>query len=177
MRTALARLDRAMDQAVEHTGLANDAERQEALLSQIGALFNTSALLDLHPPVPWEPEPPQPSIAMRALLAPADEEDELRRPAASPVDIMQRSSLDQGRPRLLGPGHRGALRAPRGRHRPRDRRPGRHVQGVPLLWKLEAKAHALIEAAYLEHGIVDTGQFPVIPPAEKVLSVNGSHVG
>ncbi|WP_066372323.1 hypothetical protein [Herbidospora mongoliensis] len=177
MRTALARLDRAMDQAVEHTGLANDADRQEALLSQIGALFNTSALLDLHPPVPWEPEPPQPSIAMRALLAPADEEDEQRRPVASPVDIMQRSSWIKAARAYWD-------QAIEERFVPRAADIARET-GVPIdmckeyrsLWKLEAKAHALIEAAYLEHGIVDTGQFPVIPPAEKVLSVNGSHVG
>ncbi|WP_062428275.1 hypothetical protein [Herbidospora daliensis] len=177
MRAALARLDRAMDQAVEHTGLANDAERQEALLSQIGALFNTSALLDLHPPVPWEPEPEQPGIAMRALMAPADEEDELRRqPAASPVDIMQRSSWIKAARAYWD-------QAIEERFVPRAADIARET-GVPLdmakefrsLWKLEAKAHALIEAAYLEHGIVDTGQFPAIP-AERVLSVNGAHAG
>src|SRR4051794_3248738 len=56
MRGALAKLDKAMDQAVEHTGLAVDQGRQEALLAQIAALYNTSALIDADPRVPWEPE-------------------------------------------------------------------------------------------------------------------------
>jgi hypothetical protein len=42
------------------------------------------------------------------------------------------------------------------------------------LWKLEPKAHALIEAAYNEHGIVDTGTFPAIVTPDPVLTVNGS---
>ena len=54
MRAALARLDKAMDQAVEHTGLAVDQQRQEALLAQIAALYNTTALIDADPRVPWE---------------------------------------------------------------------------------------------------------------------------
>ncbi|MDX3111678.1 hypothetical protein [Nonomuraea angiospora] len=45
MRAALAKLDKAMDQAVEHTGLAVDQGRQEALLAQIAALYNTTAPL------------------------------------------------------------------------------------------------------------------------------------
>jgi hypothetical protein len=45
------------------------------------------------------------------------------------------------------------------------------------LWKLEPKAHALVEAAFREHGILDTGNLPVIPaPEEPVLTVNGSSV-
>src|SRR5690606_8134803 len=40
MRAALAKLDRAMDRAVEYAGLAVDEERQKALLAQIGALYN-----------------------------------------------------------------------------------------------------------------------------------------
>ncbi|TDB94104.1 hypothetical protein E1267_43025, partial [Nonomuraea longispora] len=56
VRVALSKLDKAMDQAVEHTGLAVDASRQEALLAQIAALYNTSALIDADPRVPWEPE-------------------------------------------------------------------------------------------------------------------------
>ncbi|TDD18401.1 hypothetical protein, partial [Nonomuraea diastatica] len=56
MRVALSKLDKAMDQAVEHTGLAVDQGRQEALLAQIAALYNTSALIDADPRVPWEPE-------------------------------------------------------------------------------------------------------------------------
>jgi hypothetical protein len=42
------------------------------------------------------------------------------------------------------------------------------------LWKLEPRAHALLEAAYNEHGIVDTGTFPAIETPEPVLTVNGS---
>ena len=45
------------------------------------------------------------------------------------------------------------------------------------LWKLEPRAHALIEAAYNEHGIIDTGTFPAIETQEKVLTVNGASHG
>lgn len=56
-----------------------------------------------------------------------------------------------------------------------------HETGVSLatareyraLWKLEPKAHALLEAAFHEHGIIDTGTFPAIE-TEQVLTVNGS---
>lgn len=65
MRAALGKLDRAMDRAVEHSGLAVDSARQEALLSQIGALYNTSALIDLTPPVPWASEPEEPPARPR----------------------------------------------------------------------------------------------------------------
>ena len=57
-----------------------------------------------------------------------------------------------------------------------------HETGISLatareyraLWKLEPKAHTLIEAAYNEHGIVDTGTFPAIVTPDPVLAVNGS---
>lgn len=59
-----------------------------------------------------------------------------------------------------------------------------HETGVSLatareyraLWKLEPKAHALLEAAFHEHGIIDTGTFPAIE-TEHVLTVNGSSPG
>ncbi|MFC7583993.1 hypothetical protein ACFQYP_09690 [Nonomuraea antimicrobica] len=57
MRAALAKLDKAMDQAVEHTGLAVDQQRQEALLAQIAALYNTTALIDAAPASPGSPRP------------------------------------------------------------------------------------------------------------------------
>lgn len=41
---ALARLDKAMNQAVEHTGLSNDESRQQALLAQIDSLNSTGVL-------------------------------------------------------------------------------------------------------------------------------------
>ncbi|GII76337.1 hypothetical protein Sru01_13190 [Sphaerisporangium rufum] len=205
MRAALARLDRVMDQAVEHTGLAVDQARQEALLSQIGALYNTSALIDLRPPVPWEPEePPAPQAlpvadakgrAAAHLDDDEDEEAEMVEPVPPVVDTAQRAAL---------------MRAARQywdkqierRFVPRAADIARET-GVSLaaareyraLWKLEPRAHALIEAAYNEHGIVDTGTFPaiVVPDgaepepeqekapragrAEPALSVNGVRPG
>ncbi|HEY9371014.1 hypothetical protein [Streptomyces sp.] len=44
LRAAFARLDKVMDQAVEHTGLADDETRQAALLAQIDALNSTGEL-------------------------------------------------------------------------------------------------------------------------------------
>ncbi|WP_283138078.1 hypothetical protein [Rhizohabitans arisaemae] len=179
MRAALARLDRAMDQAVEHTGLAVDTERQEALLRQIGALYNTSTLIDLKPPVPWEPEPEPPSAAMSLAMSLAEDEAEefkmLDAPAAPlVVNTAQRATL---------------LRAAREywdsqierKHVPRAAEIAREV-GVPLhtareyraLWKLEPRAYALIEAAYHEHGIIDSGIFPAVEVPERILAVNGS---
>jgi hypothetical protein len=182
MRAALAKLDRAMDRAVEYTGLAVDSQRQEALLSQIGALYNTSALIDLKPPVPWSPDSePEHSMSLMRALPPVDDEDEEMPPAetAPPVvDTAQRAAL---------------LRAARDywdrqiekKIVPRAADIAKEI-GISLttareyraLWKLEPKAHALVQALYHEHGIVDTGGFPAIPAtAERVLTVNGSPVG
>jgi hypothetical protein len=44
LRAAFAKLDKAMDQAVEHTGLSDDEARQTALLARIDALNSTSTL-------------------------------------------------------------------------------------------------------------------------------------
>ncbi|MBB4916352.1 hypothetical protein ACFY19_24270 [Streptosporangium saharense] len=182
MRGALTKLDKAMDRAVEHTGLAVDSARQEALLSQIGALYNTSALIDLTPPVPWAPEEEQPRMAHALPAAGMDDDDEgevemLDSPAPV-VDTAQRAAL---------------LRAAREYW---DKQIERkfvprasdiaHEIGISLatareyraLWKLEPRAHALIEAAFKEHGIVDTGTFPAIETQqERVLTVNGSSHG
>lgn len=51
---AKARLERAMRSAVTHAGLAQDPARQEALLAQIGSLYNASRLADLTPRAPWQ---------------------------------------------------------------------------------------------------------------------------
>lgn len=53
IRAALARLDKAMDQAVEHTGLASDEARQEALLARIDALYSTDALVHRKKVAKW----------------------------------------------------------------------------------------------------------------------------
>ncbi|MEV7013609.1 hypothetical protein [Streptosporangium sp. NPDC051022] len=182
MRAALTKLDRAMDRAVEHTGLAVDSNRQEALLSQIGALYNTSALIDLSPPVPWAPEPEEPPTPAlpAAVLDDDDDEDEgeveMLDSAPPVVDTAQRAALmraareywDKQVERKFVP--RAADIA--------------HETGISLttareyraLWKLEPRAHALIEAAYNEHGIIDTGTFPAIETQvqERILTVNGS---
>jgi len=185
MRVALSKLDRAMDRAVEHSGLAVDSARQEALLSQIGALYNTSALIDLTPPVPWAPASEEPSARPAVAAGPSssrlgddDDDDELQVLDAPPpvVDTAQRAALmraareywDQQIERKFVP--RAADIA--------------HETGVSLatareyraLWKLEPKAHALLEAAFHEHGIIDTGTFPAIE-TEQVLTVNGSSPG
>ncbi|GII32274.1 hypothetical protein Pmi06nite_57160 [Planotetraspora mira] len=178
MRAALTRLDREMDRAVEYTGLAIDAERQEALLSQIGALYNTAALIDLNPPVPWAPEPEEPPArpALVAGTTGVDDEDEIRRAESGPpiIDTAQRAA---------------GIRAAREywdhqierKFVPRAADIALEI-GIPLdtareyrsLWKLEAKAHALIEAAYNEHGILDTGTFPAIEVDEPVLSATSA---
>src|SRR5690606_5486315 len=51
---ALAKLDKAMDQAIEHTSLARDRGLQRALLDQISALYGGPRLLDLTGQAPWE---------------------------------------------------------------------------------------------------------------------------
>ncbi|MEV0755849.1 hypothetical protein [Streptosporangium sp. NPDC050280] len=184
MRVALTKLDRAMDRAVEHSGLAVDSARQEALLSQIGALYNTSALIDLTPPVPWAPAPEEPparpavAAGSSSRLGDDDDDDELQVLDAPPpvVDTAQRAALmraareywDKQIERKFVP--RASDIA--------------HETGVSLatareyraLWKLEPKAHALLEAAFHEHGIIDTGTFPAIE-TEQVLTVNGSSPG
>src|SRR5690606_12230506 len=52
-RRALARLDKAMDRAVEHTGLVRDPERQQQMLAQIAALYNTAKLTEIQPRPFW----------------------------------------------------------------------------------------------------------------------------
>jgi hypothetical protein len=59
------RLDAAMDAAVEHAGLAADTGRQDALMGQIGALYNAAMLADLAPRAPWDRTP-----AMRLVRRP-----------------------------------------------------------------------------------------------------------
>ncbi|WP_157253276.1 hypothetical protein [Nonomuraea typhae] len=178
VRAALSRLDKAMDQAVEHTGLAVDPQRQEALLAQIAALYNTSKLVDADPRVPWEPEEQdhQP-VPARPALPPVlaelvDEEDD---------DVFDTT------PQVLDTAERARLmRAARGywdrqiakRIVPRTVDIAQEV-GISVgtarewraLWKLEPQAHALIEALYQEHGIVDTGSFPAVQDDdERVLT-------
>lgn len=54
IRAALAKLDKAMDQAVEHTGLPRDPAMQAAMLDQITSLYGGAKLLELHDSPPWE---------------------------------------------------------------------------------------------------------------------------
>nr|WP_055505575.1 hypothetical protein [Nonomuraea pusilla] len=178
MRAALAKLDKAMDQAVEHTGLAVDPARQEALLAQIAALYNTSALIDADPRVPWEPEPEhrpvpaRPALPHRLVELVEDEDEDIEVLDTTPqvVDTAQRAAL---------------MRAARQYW---DRQIAKGIVprtvdiaqeiGISLatareyraLWKLEPRAHALIEALYQQHGIVDTGAFPAIDDDGRVLA-------
>ena len=178
VRAALAKLDKAMDQAVEHTGLAVDATRQEALLAQIAALYNTSALIDADPRVPWEPHADHHPVPARPALPPAlaqlvDEEDkdvEILDPTPQVVDTAQRAALMRASrefwDRQIA---KGIV--------PRTVDIAQEI-GISLttareyrsLWKLEPQAHALIEALYHQHGIVDTGTFPVIAADGRVLT-------
>ncbi|WP_378786644.1 hypothetical protein ACFMQL_20690 [Nonomuraea fastidiosa] len=116
IRAALAKLDKAMDQAVEHTGLAVDQSRQEALLAQIAALYNTSALIDAKPASPWEPakETPVPRSSRRSRGRRT-----CRRPHPSPL-------RSRGRRRSRPLGRAGTTR---GRNRFRPRRRPRTVPG------------------------------------------------
>jgi hypothetical protein len=52
-RRALVRLDRALDRAVEHSGLASDPDRQRQMLDQIGAMYSAGDLRHLPAVPPW----------------------------------------------------------------------------------------------------------------------------
>ncbi|MER6512311.1 hypothetical protein ABT158_36265 [Nonomuraea sp. NPDC001636] len=178
MRGALAKLDKAMDQAVEHTGLAVDQQRQEALLAQIAALYNTTALIDADPRVPWEPEADHRPVPARPALPPAlaqlveDEDEDVEVFDATPqvVDTAQRAAQIRAAREFWD-------RQIAKRIVPRSVDIAQEI-GVPLatareyraLWKLEPQAHALIEALYQQHGIVDTGAFPAIADDGRVLA-------
>lgn len=176
VRTALAKLDKAMDQAVEHTGLAVDQARQEALLAQIAALYNTSKLVDADPRVPWEPEQDHQPVPARALppvlaeLVDDDDEDRVLDTTPQVLDTAERA-------RLMRAARQYWDRQIEKRIVPRTIDIAQEV-GIALvtarewraLWKLEPQAHALIEALYQEHGIVDTGAFPAIKDDGRVLT-------
>ncbi|PZG31343.1 hypothetical protein C1I98_30210 [Spongiactinospora gelatinilytica] len=180
MRQALAKLDQAMDRAVEHTGLAVDSARQEALLSQIGALYNTNVLIDLKPPVPWDPEPVAHALpSSSALPRPDDEDEEFEMVGGAqvpqqPMDTAQRAALMRAARRYWD-------EQIERKYVPRADDIAAET-GISLatarewraLWKLEPKAYALLQAAFNEHGIIDTGTFPAIVTPDPVLTVNGS---
>ncbi|MEV0352751.1 hypothetical protein AB0H88_43925 [Nonomuraea sp. NPDC050680] len=178
LRGALAKLDKAMDQAVEHTGLAVDQGRQEALLAQIAALYNTSALIDADPRVPWEPEADHHPVPARPALPPAlvelvqDDDEDIQVFDTTPqvVDTAQRAALMRSArdywdrqiakgivPRTIDIAQEIGLSLPAARQ-------------YRALWKLEPEAHALIEALYQQHGIVDTGAFPAIADDGRMLT-------
>jgi hypothetical protein len=178
IRAALAKLDRAMDQAVEHTGLAVDPARQEALLAQIAALYNTTALIDADPRVPWEPEADHHPVPARPALPPAlvelvhDDDDDIAVYDATPqvLDTAQRAAqIRRARDFWDRQIAKGIV--------PRSVDLAQEL-GIPLatareyraLWKLEPQAHALIEALYQQHGIVDTGTFPALADDGRVLA-------
>ncbi|TMQ87877.1 hypothetical protein ETD83_39665, partial [Actinomadura soli] len=59
----LARLDRAMDAAVEHAGLATDPAARKALLDQLAALYHAAGLAEVAPPSPWTAAPAVPALS------------------------------------------------------------------------------------------------------------------
>ncbi|GAA4065952.1 hypothetical protein GCM10022248_37660 [Nonomuraea soli] len=176
IRAALSRLDKAMDQAVEHTGLAVDSGRQEALLAQIAALYNTEALVDADPRVPWGPHADHQPVPARPELPPAlvelvaEEDDNMVLLDSNPqiVDIAERARLMRearsywNRQIAKGIVPRTVDIAAEIGISPATARDWRSV------WKLEPQAHALIEQLYREHGIIDTGTFPAIELQDEV---------
>lgn len=71
-RRAQRRLHTTMRAAVEYASLATDADRQAALLAQLGVLYNADALVDMTPSAPWGPSRPVP----RLYRVPNPERDE-----------------------------------------------------------------------------------------------------
>jgi hypothetical protein len=148
------------------------------LLAQIAALYNTSALIDADPRVPWEPHADHHPVPARPALPPAlaelvDEEDE-------DIEVLDTT------PQVVDTAQRAALMRAARVYWDRQIAKGivpRTVDvaqeiGISLatareyraLWKLEPQAHALIEALYHQHGIVDTGAFPAIADDGRVLT-------
>ena len=73
IRLAIRRVDRAMERAAEHAGLASDPHRRQQLMEQIRALYNAASLADLTPPAPWTTGlPHQPSTTETAFRELAD---------------------------------------------------------------------------------------------------------
>lgn len=95
---ASAHLDRVMDAANEHTGLASNPGVREQLMDQVAVLFNTSYLAQAEPVAPWDaPVPDLPAVTLTApppipILAAAKAE----KPAPEPADIRS------AKPRLNG---------------------------------------------------------------------------
>ncbi|MEV0151484.1 MULTISPECIES: hypothetical protein [unclassified Nonomuraea] len=64
---SLAKLDKAMDRAVEHTGLVQDKAKQQRMLAQIAALYNTAELTKVDRPAFWQ-QPEEPTGFERLAL-------------------------------------------------------------------------------------------------------------
>lgn len=69
VRLAERRVNRAMMAAIEYANLATDPARQNALMAQLGALHNATALAGLDPAAPWE----APELPPRLRLVRLDE--------------------------------------------------------------------------------------------------------
>lgn len=93
IRRARRRVRQRMDAAVEHAGLTERPARQDALLAQLGALYNAQNLARLSLPAPWDPlAAPRPSVRISMLTplafmprpeGPGDEPEPARRPDIS----------------------------------------------------------------------------------------------
>ncbi|WP_067487430.1 hypothetical protein [Actinomadura hibisca] len=70
---ALARLDKAMDAAVEHAHLATAPVRQQELLAQIALLYHAVDLADLAVDTPWHSAPARPVATAGSVLPPLAE--------------------------------------------------------------------------------------------------------
>ncbi|WP_301175408.1 hypothetical protein [Actinomadura geliboluensis] len=108
-RRALARLDRAMDAAVEHAGLASDPAARTALLDQLAALYHAAGLAQVAPPNPWTTAPAPPALpALAAPHAPAPRTGQTRTDAPRTALRTDRAAgTDQPRGPRTGPDRTG----------------------------------------------------------------------
>ncbi|WP_246083753.1 hypothetical protein [Nonomuraea diastatica] len=56
-RAALAKLDRAFEQAAKHIGLGRDEQLQEHVRAEVAALYSASGLMDIDAASAWMPSP------------------------------------------------------------------------------------------------------------------------
>ncbi|WP_194244342.1 hypothetical protein [Nonomuraea phyllanthi] len=130
---ALAKLDKAMDRAVEHTGLVQDQARQQQMLAQIAALYNTAKLTEIQPRPFWQQLADDKAAKEERDRVAADAVAQLRgfsdRHAPLPSADASTVARTNGTPRVTGGGTTGgaAPTAPVTRPRPPVSRPPKTV--------------------------------------------------
>ncbi|MGI5155854.1 hypothetical protein [Microbispora sp. CA-102843] len=96
LRAAMARLDKAMDAAVEYAALGRDQARQEALREEIAALLSAEQLLDVAPASAWttpEQPPEEPVEMAKEAQAAIAAYEEWRRPKLMPFPLTPARTL------------------------------------------------------------------------------------